>query len=213
MTVARLAKSLGIETVWSAPRPVRRKLPEVPVGAAAPAVPVRGAQCQPGLRGPRKDWAAIDAEWCRRIRLAADETVRLQPPVRMSPAELARRAGPRDWWHKRRHKLPETTQLIELIGEDVAAFQERRARYHMAALAADGRGLPAAWKVVRAAGLTSGALPLVEGLVADYGAVPGRDDPSRIGKRGRGRKRPERKLQPPMRPHWNRRHLHSPSRQ
>jgi len=115
---------------------------------------------------PIHDWPKIDSAWVTQLKKLANCIIEEQPPIRITVAELERRAGLRGWLLKRRHRLPKAINLLNDIVENVDDFQLRRIRWAIDELEREG-GPIKAWKVVRKAGLRSGNLERVKALLEE----------------------------------------------
>lgn len=116
-TVVRLASELGVAVSWK-PRPFDerpRALPKVVAQSAMPlqhASPAVSATRSRSSR-TRRDWPEIDRAWAAKLSTWVG-TVRAEtPPVRITVAELERRANRRGWLLKRRHRLPKTMAFLD----------------------------------------------------------------------------------------------------
>jgi hypothetical protein len=105
----------------------------------------------------RYDWNEIDHEWLAKLSALAAIIRKESPPVRITVAELERRAGLRGWLLKRRHRLPQTISFLGRMVESVEDFQIRRIYWAIGELEHEG-GLVKAWQVMRKAGLRSAFL-------------------------------------------------------
>ncbi len=101
----------------------------------------------------RVNWKATDHSLSIALHQAAESTLALVPPVRVTLAELERRLGRSPGWiGKRRHKLPEALAVLSAVAESVEAFQLRRIAWAGSTLERSGESAPA-WKIRRLAGL------------------------------------------------------------
>ncbi len=171
-TVVRLANDLGIAVPWmqsasknglcTKHKKTKRELSK------------RSRHSAPSTRKHRQkksnrtlhDWPKIDRTWVTKLKELANGIREEQPPVRITVAELERRAGLRGWLLKRRHQLPEAMNVLNNIVESVDDFQLRRIRWAIAELEKDG-GPIKAWQVVRKAGLRSGNIDRVKTLLEE----------------------------------------------
>ncbi|WP_454884624.1 TnsD family Tn7-like transposition protein [Sphingomonas oryzagri] len=164
-TLMREAVMAGVEVPWGT-----KASGAVPsVAAAAPVTDVRTARVARRAR-PKRNWFAIDVRLRRSARVAIDEIMRQEPPVRVTLAEVERRIARRDWLVKRRAKLPQTMAMIVDRAEDADAFRRRRLASCLATAVAAGDLRPC--EVLRVAGLPMSWLPVVRDAVA--GAQRGR---------------------------------------
>jgi hypothetical protein len=154
-TMIRHALALGLDVPWGT-RPSGRP----PASSSAPSrthnhrMPNR----KPRASGkPRIDWHMLDIATAAKLREAARLIAAEAPPRRVTLAEPERSVVSVGWISKRRSKLPGCTaaaaHLIEIVGD----FQRRRARYFIRTM---GDGV-AAWRVMRAAGLTGRHLSMI----------------------------------------------------
>lgn len=159
-TVVRLARKLGIIVSW--------KFVLSGQGSIAPTLPKQtqksqsDKQSEPAsgrekLDRARFDWAEIDHDWVVRLNELIPIIRQESPPIRITVAELERRADQRGWLLKRRHRLPQTMAFLERTVESVEDFQLRRIRWTIAELEQDGCPVKA-WQVMRKAGLHSDSL-------------------------------------------------------
>lgn len=133
--------------------------------AARPVLPVSGSG-----RAPRVDWVALDDRLCGDIRAAETVIRALEPPVRVTVAEIERRVVRTDWFGKRRRKVPKAVAMLQGLEEPVAAYRRRRAEHWILALGPSCRP----WEVMRAAGLRSEHLPMIRAAMATRAASDGR---------------------------------------
>jgi len=103
------------------------------------------------------DWAEVDRAWAAKLSVLVAIISKEIPPVRITVAELERRANHRGWIIKRRHHLPQTMAFLDQAVEGVEEFQFRRIHWAIIELELDG-GPVKAWKVMRKAGLRSDSL-------------------------------------------------------
>ena len=94
----------------------------------------------------RQDWRAIDHNLAADLRNAAEDIVRLAPPLRVTLAELERRVRSPGWINNRRHKLPQTMTMLAEVRESVEDFQLRRIAWARAVLEQSGEST-SPWKV------------------------------------------------------------------
>lgn len=118
-------------------------------------------------RAPRVDWGKLDVRLCGAIRSAADDIRAASPPVRVSTAEIERRVARVDWLGKRRRKLPDAMRALADAQEPLAAYQRRRAVHWVEVLGPSCRP----WEVMRAAGLRSEQLPMIQAAMAARAAA------------------------------------------
>jgi hypothetical protein len=82
------------------------------------------------------------------------------PPIRITLAELERRAEKRNWTLKRAHRLPQTMAYLNQTLETTADFQLRRIYWVIEQL--EHQNIPVvAWRVMRMAGLKPASYSLV----------------------------------------------------
>ncbi|HEX8402017.1 MAG TPA: TnsD family Tn7-like transposition protein [Allosphingosinicella sp.] len=134
--------------------------------AIRPARAARGAS--PHARSTRLDWPQIDEACCGQLVAEAIRIRDLEPPVRVTSSELERRVMSLGWFGKRRDKLPASIALLKRLHERVESFQRRRATYWARRLGPSVR----AWEVMRAAGVRSGALPMIRQVLAESCKAP-----------------------------------------
>ena len=133
--------------------------------AAAPVVPVSASG-----RAPRVNWAALDDRLCGEVRAAEAAIRAVEPPVRVTRAEIERRVARTDWFGKRRRKVPRAVAVLQRLEEPVGEYRRRRATHWIAALGPSCRP----WEVMRAAGLRSEHLPMIRAAMATRAASAGR---------------------------------------
>lgn len=132
-TVARRAHELHLDVTWK--DPPRRELhtKTLTVSEAGPARDrVYNARAQANAR---RNWTDIDAQLSKGIHAEAVAIRKIEPPHRVSRAELERRVSRRDWLGKRLHKLPSCSVALDEEAEDAAAFHDRRVRWAVQSLA------------------------------------------------------------------------------
>lgn len=98
------------------------------------------------------DWTTRDREEVVRVRHAAGLILSENPPVRVTVAEVERRLGRRDWFRRRRLRMPVVTQVVAKLVEPLEEFQHRRLRWAVQRVLATGKNARA-WKVLKIAGL------------------------------------------------------------
>lgn len=96
----------------------------------------------------RRDWPAIDAEGCVRVRHASRRLLGVTPPVRMTFSAIERTAFSPGWLQKRRELVPLSYGLAKSEAESEADFLDRRLTYW-----ADFLPGAADWEICRAAGI------------------------------------------------------------
>jgi hypothetical protein len=89
------------------------------------------------------------------------------PPVRVTPTEIERRYFHRDWYRRRRAKLPATSEALDAATESVLQFQSRRLKWAIGKLYEESVSL-SAWRVLKLAGLRSSWMPLAESSIATH---------------------------------------------
>ncbi|WP_366910432.1 TnsD family Tn7-like transposition protein [Methylotenera sp.] len=160
-TVVRLADDLGISTPWKS-KPYKKKVLRAVVHKSTKTAPVPNLiKSHPSAnRLARKDWKCIDREWVIKLKKLEHAIRKKAPPVRVTLAELERRADKKGWILKRTHKLPHTMTYLGRIVETTEDFQSRRIDWAITQL--DESNFPVvAWRVMRMAGLK----PTSSGLV------------------------------------------------
>lgn len=167
-TVVRLASELGIAVSWKS-RPVSEGLRTLSSAVVESSMPSQHASpVAPAIRNmsgrTRRDWPEIDRVWV--VKLGAwVSTIRAEtPPVRITIAELERRAIVRGWTLKRQHRLPQTMAFLELVVETTDGFQLRRILWVVAELERSGAQVKA-WQVMRKAGLPSSSLGRINAVL------------------------------------------------
>ena len=96
----------------------------------------------------RKDWSAIDAEGCVRVRHACTLLLSVSPPARLTFSLIEREAFSSGWLQKRQQLVPRSYSLAKSKAETEAGFLVRRLNYWDDCLP----GAPD-WEVCRAAGI------------------------------------------------------------
>lgn len=175
-TVVRLASELGVSSSWK-PRSFD-KMQQVPPKVVAQSLP-HLSHASPAVSATRdmssrtrRDWPEIDRIWASKLG-AWVSTIRAEtPPVRITIAELERRAIARGWLLKRRHRLPQTMAFLGLAVETTEGFQLRRILWAVAELERCGAQVKA-WHVMRKAGLRSTNLGRVNAIL-DAAPIPSR---------------------------------------
>lgn len=155
-TVVLLARNLGVAVAWAlvpsgrirSKNTPNQKLVEMPP-PDEPSSPSRRKFAR-----AHHDWAVIDRAWAAKLSVLVAIISKEIPPVRITVAELERRANHRGWIIKRRHHLPQTMAFLDQAVEGVEKFQLRRIHWAITELELDG-GPVKAWKVMRKAGLHS----------------------------------------------------------
>lgn len=163
-TVVRLATELGLSTpwTWSARPRTRTATPALdPAGTAPGSGLGREARASAGAR---RDWSAIDRACVHEIGRFVAAIRCLDPPLRVTRAEVERRAHRRDWLLHRRGKLPLANACLQRLVESVSDFQLRRIHWAIGVLCEE-RGAVKAWHVMRKAGLRSAELPRIQAVL------------------------------------------------
>lgn len=127
---------------------------------------------------PRQNWTAVDNDLAAALRKAAETTVSLVPPVRVTLAELERRLGCPGWIGNRRAKLPETLSVLEAVRESVEAFQLRRLTWACDDLNRSDASA-SKWRIRRLAGLSNPVSDAVRQALASIEPQNGRVSPCR----------------------------------
>lgn len=175
-TVMRLASELGVAFSWK-PRPFDKML-RVPPKVVAQSVPYL-SHASPAVSATRdmssqtrRDWPEIDRVWAAKLSAWVDIVRAETPPMRITVAELERRANRRGWLLKRRHRLPQTMAFLERAVETTTYFQLRRIHWFIAELERCGAPVKA-WQVMRKAGLRSSSLGRINAIL-DAAPIPSR---------------------------------------
>ncbi len=175
-TVVRLAGELGVAFSWK-PRPFDKML-RVPPKVVAQSVP-HLSHASPAVSSTRdmssrtrRDWPAIDRVWTAKLSAWVDIVRAETPPMRITVAELERRANLRGWLLKRRNRLPQTMAFLERVVETTEAFQLRRIHWAIAELERCGAQVKA-WQVMRKTGLRSTSLGVINAIL-DAAPIPSR---------------------------------------
>lgn len=155
-TVVLLARNLGIAVPWALVRSGRITSNNTPNQKSVEMSPPDETSSPSRRKSarPHHDWTAIDRAWAAKLSVLVDIISKEIPPVRITVAELERRANHRGWIIKRRHHLPQTMAFLDQAVEEVEKFQLRRIHWAITELELDG-GPVKAWKVMRKAGLRS----------------------------------------------------------
>ena len=164
-TVVSLANELGIAVPWKM-KTAGKTLPTKHKVTAQSEPPLSHAisATREVLVRTRRDWVAIDRAWLVKLSSLADIVRAEMPPVRITVAELERRANSRGWILKRKHRLPLTIAFLDLSVETVKDFQLRRIHWAIEELDRSG-GQTKAWHVMRMAGLRSDSLERVNAIL------------------------------------------------
>ncbi len=155
-TVVLLARNLGVAVPWALVPSGQITSKNTP-NQKSVEMPPPNEPFSPSSRKSARahhDWAAIDRAWAAKLSVLVAIISNEIPPVRITVAELERRASHRGWIIKRRHHLPQTMAFLDHAVEGVAKFQLRRIHWAITELELDG-GPVKAWKVMRKAGLRS----------------------------------------------------------
>jgi hypothetical protein len=163
-TVVRLAREIGITVSWTFAPSGRGRIAPAHVKTTTESPP--GRESEPVRRQkksdtPRRDWSAIDQAWVVRLNTLAHIIRKESPPVRITVAEIDRRAGRRGWLLKRRKRMPQTMDLLERTVESIEEFQVRRVDWVIRELQQEC-GAVKAWQVMRKAGLHSESLAWIK---------------------------------------------------
>lgn len=164
-TVISLASKLGIVVPWKMTA-VSNVLHTKPRATSKPTPSVSRAKLAMAnvSANSRHDWVAIDRAWVVKLGSLADIVRAEIPPVRITVAELERRANLRGWLLKRKHRLPLTIAFLDLSVETVKDFQLRRIHWAIEELDTSG-GQTKAWHVMRMAGLRSDSLERINAIL------------------------------------------------
>lgn len=165
-TLLREMASLGIGSLWACKASGRARSKRL-----EPRVPERRCKSR-NAPLPRIDWAALDLQLVERLAREAAAIRDARPPLRVTPAEMERRLGRRGWLGKRRDKLPLATRQLTTLTEELAAFRLRRIDWIIARELRDGSPVMP-WKVMRAAGLTLGHMPVIEAAIKALTSLEG----------------------------------------
>ncbi len=139
-TVARRAHELRLNVTWKDPR--RRELHAKALTVAGERLARDRVHHARAQGHARKNWTDIDAQLSKGIHAEADAIRKIEPPHRVSRAELERRVSRRGWLSKRLHKLPCCSVALAERAEDAAAFHDRRVRWAVQTLADGTARLP-----------------------------------------------------------------------
>lgn len=169
-TVVRLAGELGISIPWKLKLKKKKEsssnLPKLNAKCEKPtkvqdqsnAVSIWSGQVQSNR--VRLEWAKIDRSWLSRLKALTRQIRNQTPPLRITLAELERRADKRGWTLKRAHRLPQTMAYLNQTIETTADFQLRRIYWVIEQL--EHQNIPVvAWRVMRMAGLKPASYSLV----------------------------------------------------
>ena len=157
-TLLREMASLGIASPWACRASGRARSKR-----SEPSVPERRCKSRDAPL-PRIDWAVLDLQLVERLAREAAAIRDARPPLRVTPAEMERRLGRRGWLGKRRAKLPLATRQLTALTEELAAFKLRRIEWIIARELRGGSPV-VPWKVMRAAGLASCHMPVIEAAI------------------------------------------------
>jgi hypothetical protein len=158
-TVVLFARNLGVAVPWALVLPGKISSKDTP-NQKSVEIPAPDEPSSPRRRKPARalhDWDEIDRTWVAKLRALVASVSKESPPVRITVAELERRADLRGWLLKRKHHLPLTMAFLDQVVEGVEKFQLRRIHWAIIELEQDG-GPVKAWKVMRMAGLRSDSL-------------------------------------------------------
>ena len=114
---------------------------------------------RPGRKtAARRDWSAIDAEACVRVRHACGHLLRTSPPVRVTFSLIEQEAFSPGWLQKRSGLVSRSYALAKAMAETETAFLDRRLAYW-------NDRLPSApdWEVCRVAGIRHRRWPEARG--------------------------------------------------
>jgi len=172
-TVIKLCKELRVETPWNL-KGSGKESPRMNVfegGDIYLTDKVRTHRKKKHISKKRKPkrrlhWHEIDQLWVKRLKNAASNALSECPPVRVSIAELERRNGRRGWLGKRKHLLPNAMAYLNRAIESKEDFQLRRITWAIAELERIGTPIKV-WRVIRKAGLHSGAFKLVKNIIIE----------------------------------------------
>lgn len=154
-TVARRAHELCLGVAWKNPGPARihARRSQAVVEAAGRKI----ARVSHSKRQPRRDWTGIDEMLAARIHDEAGSIRKLDPPHRVTPAELQRRLGGREWISKRLRKLPRCAGALAREAEDVVTFRDRRVQWAVQCLYEGSTGFRL-WELAKRAGVSAAVL-------------------------------------------------------
>lgn len=174
-TILRLANELRVAIPWTCKQNFQspatsKKHTKIPCFQSPIASEKKSSARKKTARPSRKDWAAIDQAWAGKLKAWIVEIRKEIPPVKITIAELERRANVRGWILKRRQHLPQTMALLTQQLESIAAFQRRRIHWAISELARDGSQVRA-WQVMRKAGLRSSKLEEIRAIL-DGQSIP-----------------------------------------
>ena len=152
-TVARRAHELRLGVVWKNPGPTRFHVGRAHAGAVGRKI----ARHSQSKRQPRRNWLGIDEVLAEKIYGAAESIRKLDPPHRVTHAEIERRLGGREWVSKRLRKLPRCATAIADETEDVSSFRDRRVQWAVQCLY-DGNSGFRLWELAKRTGVTAAVL-------------------------------------------------------
>lgn len=169
-TVVRLAGELGISVPWKLKLKKKQQsssnLPKLntkcekptEVQDQSPAASIWQGKVQQNQ--VRLEWSKIDRAWLCRLKVLAKQVRDQTPPIRITLAELERRAEKRSWTIKRAHRIPQSMAYLNQIIETTVDFQLRRIYWVIEQL--DQKNVPVVvWRVMRLAGLKPASYSLV----------------------------------------------------
>ncbi len=161
---ARVA-GLGLTPPWAMPRARRggRVVPRSRECASSDRAPGEGDSGGRSRRGGSRpfDWAGTDAAVAERLSIIAAAVHAVRPAVRLTITEIERRLGRIGWIRQNASRLPEAVARVGRLVETLGAFRRRRIQCIVDDL--DARApRPAAWVIMRSAGVDSSHLPFIE---------------------------------------------------
>lgn len=156
-TLIREAKMAGMEVPWSTS-------PSGAVTELMASPRFSGAARQTRRSRPLRNWFAIDTRLAGSMKRAGSAIRSLQPPVRVTFAELERHVATKDWIMKRRGKLPQTVAAMLEQVEATDDFRRRRLDWCMTKAFSSGDLRPC--EVLRSAGLPTSWLPTIRDEIA-----------------------------------------------
>lgn len=113
------------------------------------------------------DWQSLDDVVLEKFREAASFLQEANPPERVTCAALERSVGTKNWFHKRRQRLPKCEAFIRATTESVADFQTRRVLWHADQFLLKDKKLSTA-ALLKAAGLSFEHYDRVESLMTNF---------------------------------------------
>ncbi|WP_180970065.1 TnsD family Tn7-like transposition protein [Deinococcus planocerae] len=110
---------------------------------------------------PRVDWGRRDTRLARELRRAAQDLLRLERPIRVTPGRLGREVGQAALLEQHLGRLPRCARVLAEVSETREAFAVRRIRRAAAGLQQMGGRIPR-WHFARLCGLRPELLAVPE---------------------------------------------------